>query len=247
MLLTRRVAASQASAVVSRQDGALFAVVGAPLGLDWAKAISNGALQVNARPSRAPSRAEDHVRLSEAPSRLGYVHIFRTKVTLEDRERPLKQLKRFGRISKVAMRVSKTPQRKRHVHMVRTVFRLLEVSQARAGELARLGGVAMCRLSPCASPRFPSVMATSRAIAAVLPLKDRERALQHVSRSLEDLHGSQGIRLFVRSIARHFATGWSWPYLAPRIASARSCMSRLLRVVAKGAVCVPEVRASAPR
>ena len=77
-------------------------MIGPPLGL----INFNGALQVTARRGDIP---EDQVRLSEAPSRLGYVHMFRTVVTLEDRERPLKQLKRFWGISKVAMRVSKTP------------------------------------------------------------------------------------------------------------------------------------------
>ena len=80
-------------------------MIGAELGL----INFNGALQLTARRGDV---AEDHVRLSKVPSRLGYVHIFRTKVTLDDHERPLEQLKRFGRISKVAMRVSKTPQRK---------------------------------------------------------------------------------------------------------------------------------------
>ena len=61
------------------------AVIGAELGL----INFNGALQLTARRGDV---AEDHVRLSEVPSRLGYVHIFRTKVTLEDRERSLKQL-----------------------------------------------------------------------------------------------------------------------------------------------------------
>ena len=60
-------------------------MIGAPLGL----INFNGALQVTARRGDV---AEDHVRFSEAPSRLGYFYIFRTKVTLEDRERSLKQL-----------------------------------------------------------------------------------------------------------------------------------------------------------
>ena len=62
-------------------------MIGAPLGLEKV----NGALQVTARRGDV---AEDHVRFSEAPSRLGYFYIFRTVVTLEYRERPLKQLER---------------------------------------------------------------------------------------------------------------------------------------------------------
>ena len=109
-------------------------MIGPPLGL----VNFNGTLQLNARRGDV---AEDHVRLSETPSRLGYVHIFRTVVTLEDRERPLKQLKRFGRITKVAMRVSKTPQRECHMHMFGTNI-LLQDRKRALEQLARLAGIA---------------------------------------------------------------------------------------------------------
>ena len=60
-------------------------MVGAPLGL----INFNGALQVTARRGDV---AEDYVRFSKSPSCPGYVLVFLTVVTLEDRERPLKQL-----------------------------------------------------------------------------------------------------------------------------------------------------------
>ncbi len=109
-------------------------MVGAPLGL----INFNGALQLTARRGDV---AKNHVSFSEAHSRLGHFYIFRTKVTLEDRERPLKQLKRFWRIAKVAMRVSKAPHRECHIKMFGTNI-LLEDRKRALEKLARLGGVA---------------------------------------------------------------------------------------------------------
>ena len=109
-------------------------MIGAPLGL----INFNGALQVTARRGDV---AEEHVRFSEVPSRLGNVYIFRTKVALEDRKRPLEQLKRFWRISKVAMRVSKTSERICHIRVFAAVRSLLDRERA-LEKLARLGGVA---------------------------------------------------------------------------------------------------------
>ena len=60
-------------------------MIGAELGL----IKFNGALQLTARRGDIP---EDQVRLSEAPSRLGYFYVFRTEMTLQGRERTFQQL-----------------------------------------------------------------------------------------------------------------------------------------------------------
>ena len=76
--------------------------------------------------------------------------------------------------------------------------------------------------SPYAAPRFVSVLATIRVVAAVRPLLDRERALQHVSR-LWSQAGSLNRRTPSRGSQQ---AGDLRPYARSLIASARSSMSR---------------------
>ena len=95
-------------------------------------------------------------------------------------------------------------------------------------------------------------MATSAKVAAVRPLLDRERALQHVwSRPFARWSRARAPKSLawsprapeVHQRAGHFR--WSRPYARSLIASARSSMSRSFAWVAQVAVRVPEVPSAA--